>query len=144
MKPYLTLTTLASLMAIATTSQALENCPEVSEIEQIAPGIYRANGEHGEWSGVLQGVAAKTAPVQYFEMALAIQEQQPAPQYFQYCTYGLGDQNLLDLRFLAKNESDFNIKTEGDTWKKEHGPFGIIYHVCENTAPQDCKFSLIQ
>ena len=118
MKSYLTLTTLASLMAIATTSQALENCPEVSEIEQIAPGIYRANGEHGEWSGVLQGVAAKTAPVQYFEMALAIQEQQPAPQYFQYCTYGLGDQDLLDLRFLAKNESDFNIKTEGDTWKK--------------------------
>lgn len=144
MKPYLTLTTLASLMAIATTSQALENCPEVSEIEQIAPGIYRANGEHGEWSGVLQGVAAKTAPVQYFEMALAIQEQQPAPQYFQYCTYSLGDQDLLDLRFLAKNESDFNIKTEGDTWKNEHGPFGIIYHVCENTAPQDCKFSLIQ
>ena len=87
---------------------------------------------------------AKTAPVQYFEMALAIQEQQPAPQYFQYCTYGLGDQDLLDLRFLAKNESDFNIKTEGDTWKNEHGPFGIIYHVCENTAPQDCKFSLIQ
>lgn len=82
MKSYLTLTTLASLMAIATTSQALENCPEVSEIEQIAPGIYRANGEHGEWSGVLQGVAAKTAPVQYFEMALAIQEQQPAPNTF--------------------------------------------------------------
>ena len=134
----------ASLMAIPAISQAAENCPQVSNIEQVAPGIYRAGGEQGEWSGVIQGVVAKTAPLQFFEMALAIQENELAAQEFQYCAYNVGDHDRLDMRFLANNEKDFTIKTEGDAWVKEDGPFGLIYSVCEKNMPENCTFSLIQ
>lgn len=133
-----------ALMAISITSQAIESCPKVSTIEQVGPGIYRADGEHGEWSGVTQGIAEKTAPVQFFEMALAIQENERAPQEFQYCTYNVGDHDRLDMRFLAHNKKDFNVKAVGDAWKKEDGPFGLIYDVCEKNAAENCKFSLIQ
>lgn len=134
----------ASLMAVSATSQAIENCPKVSNIEQVGPGIYRATGEQGEWSGVIQGVVAKTAPVQFFEMALAIQDSELAPQEFQYCSYNVGDHDRLDMRFLANNEKDFTLKTEGDAWVKEDGPFGLIYSVCEKTMAENCTLSLIQ
>ncbi|MCF5225409.1 DUF3757 domain-containing protein, partial [Pseudomonas syringae] len=76
-----------SLMGISAVSQAMENCPAVAKIEKVSPGVYRANGNDGEWTGILQGAVAKEMPVQSFEMALATQENPVGPQRIQYCTY---------------------------------------------------------
>ncbi|WP_440072642.1 DUF3757 domain-containing protein [Pseudomonas fragariae (ex Marin et al. 2024)] len=133
-----------SLLGLSMTSQAAENCPAVSKIEQVSPGVYRASGNDGEWTGVLQGVVTKKMPVQSFDLAIAIQEGADAPQMLQHCTYNIGGREALDMRFIAKNNKDFNIKTAGSAWKKEDGPFGLVYNVCEKTSPENCKFTVVQ
>ncbi|RMS24240.1 hypothetical protein ALP69_03362 [Pseudomonas syringae pv. aceris] len=45
--------------------------------------------------------------------------------------YNIGGREALDMRFIAKNNKDFTIKTAGSAWKKEDGPFGLVYNVCE-------------
>ncbi|ALU61832.1 hypothetical protein ACA40_18920 [Pseudomonas syringae pv. lapsa] len=132
-----------SLLGLSMTSQAAENCPAVSQIEQVSPGVYRASGNDGEWTGVLQGVVTKKMPVQSFDLAIAIQEGADAPQMLQHCTYNIGGREALDMRFIAKNNKDFTIKTAGNAWKKEDGPFGLVYNVCEKTSPDNCKFTVV-
>ncbi|KFE44773.1 DUF3757 domain-containing protein [Pseudomonas congelans] len=133
-----------SLLGISMTAQATENCPAVSKIEQVSPGVYRASGHDGEWTGVLQGVVTKRMPVQSFDLAIAIQEGADAPQMLQHCTYNIGGREALDMRFIAKINKDFTVKTAGSAWKKEDGPFGLIYNVCEKTSPENCKFTVVQ
>ncbi|MCA5973421.1 MULTISPECIES: DUF3757 domain-containing protein [Pseudomonas] len=133
-----------SLLGLSMTSQAAENCPAVSKIEQVSPGVYRASGNDGEWTGVLQGVVTKKMPVQSFDLAIAIQEGADAPQMLQHCTYNIGGREALDMRFIAKNNKDFTIKTASSAWKKEDGPFGLVYNVCEKTSPENCKFTVVQ
>ncbi|ELS41744.1 DUF3757 domain-containing protein [Pseudomonas syringae] len=133
-----------SLLGLSMTSQAVENCPAVSKIEQVSPGVYRASGNDGEWTGVLQGVVTKKMPVQSFDLAIAIQEGTDAPQMLQHCTYNIGGREALDMRFIAKNNKDFTVKTAGGAWKKEDGPFGLVYNVCEKTSPENCKFTVVQ
>ncbi|MBS7424604.1 DUF3757 domain-containing protein [Pseudomonas syringae] len=133
-----------SLLGISMTAQATENCPAVSKIEQVSPGVYRASGNAGEWTGVLQGVVTKKMPVQSFDLAIAIQEGADASQMLQHCTYNIGGREALDMRFIAKNNKDFTIKTAGSAWKKEDGPFGLVYNVCEKTSPENCKFTVVQ
>lgn len=132
-----------SLLGLSMTSQASENCPAVAKIEQVSPGVYRASGNDGEWTGVLQGVVTKKMPVQSFDLAIAIQEGADAPQMLQHCTYNIGGREALDMRFIAKNNKDFTIKTAGNAWKKEDGPFGLVYNVCEKTSPDNCKFTVV-
>lgn len=112
------------LLGMSLTSQAAENCPAVEKIEQVSPGVYRASGNDGEWTGVLQGVVTKKMPVQSFDLAIAIQEGADAPQMLQYCTYNIGGREMLDMRFIAKNNKDFTVKTAGSTWKKRKWFFG--------------------
>jgi hypothetical protein len=133
-----------SLLGMSLASQATENCPAVSKIEQVSPGVYRASGHDGEWTGVLQGVVTKKMPVQSFDLAIAIQEGADAPQMLQHCTYNIGGREALDMRFIAKNNKDFTVKTAGGAWKKEDGPFGLVYNVCEKTSPENCKFTVVQ
>ncbi|WP_236444772.1 DUF3757 domain-containing protein [Pseudomonas syringae] len=133
-----------SLLGLSMTAQATENCPAVAKIEQVSPGVYRASGNDGEWTGVLQGVVTKKMPVQSFDLAIAIQEGADAPQMLQHCTYNIGGREALDMRFIAKNNKDFTIKTAGNAWKKEDGPFGLVYNVCEKTSPDNCKFTVVQ
>ncbi|WP_162885079.1 DUF3757 domain-containing protein [Pseudomonas syringae] len=133
-----------SLLGISMTAQATENCPAVSKIEQVSPGVYRASGHDGEWTGVLQGVVTKKMPVQSFDLAIAIQEGTDAPKMLQHCTYNIGGREALDMRFIAKNNKDFTVKTAGGAWKKEDGPFGLVYNVCEKTSPENCKFTVVQ
>ena len=133
-----------SLLGMSLASQAAENCPAVSKIEQVSPGVYRASGHDGEWTGVLQGVVTKKMPVQSFDLAIAIQEGADAPQMLQHCTYNIGGREALDMRFVTKNNKDFTIKTAGSAWKKEDGPFGLVYNVCEKTSPENCKFAVVQ
>lgn len=111
-----------SLLGMSLASQASENCPAVAKIEQVSPGVYRASGNDGEWTGVLQGVVTKKMTVQSFDLAIAIQEGADAPQMLQHCTYNIGGREALDMRFIAKNNKDFTIKTAGSAWKKEDGP----------------------
>ncbi|TFZ51256.1 DUF3757 domain-containing protein [Serratia proteamaculans] len=131
-------------MSFSVASQAMENCPQLKNIEEIGSGVYRADGENGEWQGVVQGVVDDKTPVKSFDMALAIKEEASAPLKLQYCAYSLGNRGVLDMRFIAKNEKDFTIQTEGDAWKEEEGAFGMINSVCEKTAPENCKFTVIQ
>ncbi|MBP1147149.1 MULTISPECIES: DUF3757 domain-containing protein [Pseudomonas] len=133
-----------SLLGMSLASQATENCPAVSKIEQVSPGVYRASGHDGEWTGVLQGVVTKKMPVQSFDLAIAIQEGADAPQMLQHCTYNIGGREALDMRFIAKNNKDFTVKTASGVWKKEDGPFGLVYSVCEKTSPENCKFTVVQ
>ncbi|CAM3464143.1 hypothetical protein BZK31_27755 [Pseudomonas floridensis] len=138
------LTIAAFLMATTLAAQASENCPAVSTIEQVSPGVYRANGKEGEWSGVRQGVIASKTPINAFKVALAIQEDRATPQTLQHCTYEIGTNDTLDMRFIAHTSGKGAIKTQGSAWKQENGPFGLIYNVCENTAPETCTFTLVQ
>jgi len=130
-----------AFMGFSAACQAMENCPSIKKIEEVGSGVYRAEGENGEWSGVRQGVVAKKTSVRSFEIAIAIQENASAPQKFQHCSYGVGNRNTLDMRFIPANEKELSIDTEGDAWKKEEGAFGLIYNVCEKTAPENCKFT---
>lgn len=144
MKKLILFTIATSLMGFSVASQAMENCPQLKNIEEVGSGVYRAEGENGEWHGVVQGVIADRTPVKSFEQALAIQEEVSAPQKLQYCSYMLETRSSLDMRFIAKNEREFTIQTEGDAWKKEDGPFGLINNIREKTAPENCKFTVIQ
>ncbi|CNI83564.1 DUF3757 domain-containing protein [Yersinia mollaretii] len=144
MKKLIVLAIGASFISFSAASQATEHCPELKKIEEAASGVYRADGVNGEWSGVLQGIVAERTPVQSFKMALAIQENASGPIKLQYCTYGVGPDKTLDMRFITKNEKDFSIQTEGNNWKTEPGPFGLIYNVCEKTSPENCKFTVHQ
>ncbi len=110
-----------SLLGISMTAQATENCPAVSKIEQVSPGVYRASGNAGEWTGVLQGVVTKKMPVQSFDLAIAIQEGADAPQMLQHCTYNIGGREALDMRFIAKNNKDFTIKLQAMPGRKKMG-----------------------
>lgn len=104
-----------SLLGLSMTSQATENCPAISEIEQVSPGVYRASGNDGEWTSVLQGVVTKKMPVQSFDLAIAIQEGADTPQMLQHCTYNIGGRGALDMRFIARKNKDFIIKTAGNS-----------------------------
>uniref|UniRef100_A0A3B0MCZ8 DUF3757 domain-containing protein n=1 Tax=Arsenophonus endosymbiont of Trialeurodes vaporariorum TaxID=235567 RepID=A0A3B0MCZ8_9GAMM len=145
MKKIVTLIIVASLLGFSLISQATENCPALNNIAG-ASGVFRADGINGEWRGVLQGIIVEKAALQSFEMALAIQESQTAPSKFQHCTYLVGDDKTLDMKFDLKNENEiereFTIQTVCNLWKKEDGPFGLIYDACEKTAPENCIFTV--
>lgn len=147
MKKIVTLIIAVSLISFSLTSQTTENCPALNKIAG-ASGVFRADGINGEWRGVLQGIITEKAALQSFEMALAIQESQTAPSKFQHCTYLVGDDKTLDMKFVLKNknenenEREFTIQTVGNLWKKEDGPFGLIYDACEKTAPENCIFTV--
>ncbi|MDR5615787.1 DUF3757 domain-containing protein [Arsenophonus sp.] len=143
MKKIVTLIIAVSLISFSLTSQTTENCPALNKIAD-ASGVFRADGINGEWRGVLQGIITEKAAVQSFEMALAIQESQTAPSKFQHCTYLIDDDKTLDMKFVLKNENEreFTIQTVGNLWKKEDGPFGLIYDACEKTAPENCIFTV--
>lgn len=145
MKKIVTMIIVASSLGFSLTSQATENCPALNKIAG-ASGVFRADGINGEWRGVLQGIITEKAALQSFEMALAIQESQTAPSKFQHCTYLVGDDKTLDMKFVLTNENEiereFTIQTVGNLWKKEDGPFGLIYDACEKTAPENCIFTV--
>lgn len=141
MKKLVFITIAASLIGFSLTSQATENCPALNKIEG-ARGVFRADGANGEWRGVLQGIVAEKTTVQSFEMALAIKESESAPIKFQHCTYRVGVDKTLDMRFIPNSEKEFTVQTVGNLWKEEAGPFGLIYKVCEKTAPENCKFTV--
>jgi hypothetical protein len=141
-KTLISIATLVPLLAISATSHAMESCPAIAKIEQVSPGVYRAAGEAGEWTGILQGVLTEKPPVQSFNLAIAIQQDANTPQTLQYCSYNIGRRDVLDMRFISKNGKDFTIKTGSAHWKKEDGPFGLIYNVCETTAPENCTFTI--
>ncbi|WP_334473821.1 DUF3757 domain-containing protein [Arsenophonus sp. PmNCSU2021_1] len=145
MKKIVTLIITVSLISFSLTSQTTENCPALNKIAG-ASDVFRADGINGEWCGVLQGIITEKAALQSFEMALAIQESQTAPSKFQHCTYLVGDDKTLDMKFVLKNknenEREFTIQTVGNLWKKEDGPFGLIYDACEKIAPENCIFTV--
>lgn len=128
MKKIVTIIIVASSLGFSLTSQATENCPALNKIAG-ASGVFRADGINGEWCGVLRGIITEKAALQSFEMALAIQESQTAPSKFQHCTYLVGDDKTLDMKFVLTNENEneiereFTIQTVGNLWKKEDGPF---------------------
>ncbi|RMN50628.1 hypothetical protein ALQ60_00159 [Pseudomonas syringae pv. papulans] len=62
---------------------------------------------------MLQGVVTKNMPVQ--SLAIAIQESADAPQMLQHCTYNIGGREALDMRFIARKNKDFIIKTAGNS-----------------------------
>ncbi|RCS21317.1 DUF3757 domain-containing protein [Phyllobacterium salinisoli] len=142
-----------SFVGVPAAAQAMEQCPATGKIKEISGGVYRANSEDGEWLGILQGLIPERTPVRSFERALAIQENLKSPLYFQYCSYQLGTDKTLDMRFIPSEEQptetksdtrkSFTIETKGDVWKKEEGPFGLIYDVCETVDPEKCQFSVI-
>lgn len=145
MKKVITFSVAASFMIFSAVSQSTEHCPELKKIEEIGRGVFRADGENeetGEWSGVLQGVVGDKTPVQSFKMALAVQETSSAPIKLQYCTYSVGLDKTLDMRFIPRYRKEFSIQVDANVWKKEIGPFGLIYNVCEKTSPENCKFTL--
>lgn len=142
MKNLIALTVAVSCVSFSAVSQAAEHCPELKEIDEIGSGVYRADGQKGEWTGVLQGIVADKVPIDSFQMALAIQENESSPIELQYCTYNVGADKTLDMRFISKNEQAFFIQPDGNTWKKENGPFGLIYNICEKTSPENCKFTV--
>ncbi|RMO77768.1 hypothetical protein ALQ33_04331 [Pseudomonas syringae pv. philadelphi] len=133
----------ASLTGMSMASQAMENCPAIAKIEKVSPGVYRAGGTDGEWTGIVQGAVANDMPVQSFDMALATQENPVGPQRMQYCTYNLDGRKTVDMRFIANVGKHIIVKTEGNAWKKEEGPLGLTYNVCEETSPENCKFTII-
>ena len=134
----------AAVMGFCAASQATENCPVLKNIEEVGSGVYRAKGERGEWLGVMRGVVAQKAPVQTFEEAITIQEGVSAPLKFQHCSYGIGKRNTLEMRFIPTAAKEFAVNLEGNAWLKQDGPFGLIYHVCAKTSPDNCKFAVIQ
>lgn len=144
MNKLLILAAVASCVSFSAVSQAAEHCPELKKIEETGSGVFRADGDNGEWLGVLQGIVADRTPVQSFKMALAIQENTSSPMKLQHCSYSVGPDKTLDMRFITKNEKEFSIQTEGNAWKKENGHFGLIYNVCEKTSPVNCKFTVHQ
>lgn len=143
MKKIITILSLITSIGFISTSQAAEHCPEISQIKEISTGIFHADGEKGEWTGVLQGLISQKTPVQSFNMALAVQEDNSSPTKLQYCTYDISHNKTLDMRFSPTNKKDFTIKIEGKVWKQEHASFGLIYNVCENTSPENCEFTVI-
>ena len=52
----------ASLMAVSATSQAIENCPKISNIEQVGPGILNRPGFSRHLASSLRD-AFQTLPV---------------------------------------------------------------------------------
>ena len=124
MKNLIALTVAVSCVSFSAVSQAAEHCPELKEIDEIGSGVYRADGQKGEWTGVLQGIVADKVPIASFQMALAIQENESSPIKLQYCTYNVGADKTLDMRFISKNEQAFFIQPDGNTWKKETGLLG--------------------
>ncbi|MFH7396999.1 DUF3757 domain-containing protein, partial [Pseudomonas syringae group genomosp. 7] len=65
------------------------------------------------------------------------------PLMLQHCTYNIGGREARALRFFAKNNKDFSVKSAGSVWKKEDGPFGLVYNLCEKTSPENCKFTVV-
>lgn len=141
MKKLLTFSIAASLIYFSLITHATENCPPLNKIEG-GRGVFRADGVNGEWRGVLQDTIPEKTTVQAFERALAIQESQLAPIKFQHCSYCVGVDTTLDMRFIPDNEKEFTIETVGSVWQKEDGPFGLIYDVCEKTMPENCEFTV--
>lgn len=142
MNKLIALTVAVSCLSYSALSQASENCPELNKIEEIGSGVFRADGNNGEWSGVLQGFVADRTPVRSFKEVIAIQADTASPIKLQYCTYDVGPDKKLDMRFTIKSGNEYSIKTEGDKWIKETGPIGLIYSVCGNTEPELCIFSV--
>lgn len=134
----------ALFVSIPVTSRAMEQCPAAEKIKEIHHGVFLADSENGEWLGILQGVIPEKTPSLSFERAIAIQEKEASPLKFQHCSYHLGvaEHRTLDMRFLPKAGENFTIKTEGDVWKKEEGPFGLIYSVCDDRDPGKCAFHI--
>lgn len=95
MKNLIALTVAVSCVSFSAVSQAVEHCPELKKIEETGSGIYRADGQKGAWAGIWQGIVADKAPVDSFQMALAIQENESSPIKFQYCTYYAGSDKTL-------------------------------------------------
>lgn len=143
MKKIVSVITFVSLISFISTVQATEHCPEPSKIEEVSSGVYKANGENGEWSGVLQGIFAQQTSVQSFRSSIAIQQDNSAPLKLQYCSYDINHNNKLDMRFIPHNNKEFTIKPEGKYWVTENGPFSLIYNICENTAAKNCTFTII-
>lgn len=144
MQKLIVLAVAASCVSFSALSQAAEHCPELKKIEEIGRGVFRADGNSGDWSGVLQGNLADNPPIRSFEMALAIQENAASPVKLQHCTYRVGAGKTLDMHFITINEKEFTIQTKGSSWKNETGDFGLIYNVCEKTSPENCKFTINQ
>lgn len=131
----------SSFILYSSISFASEHCPSFDTINEIGNGVYRAGGNEGEWIGVMQGIVNQKPPILSFENALAVRNNINAPLKMQYCHYRAGPTQIIDMRFVAKDEEQTNIATLGEQWKDEQGPFGLIYRICENQAPEECKFN---
>ncbi|SHN22103.1 Protein of unknown function [Pseudomonas asturiensis] len=131
------------LMGLSTASLAIEHCPAASAISQDSAGIYTAKGEKGNWTSKTP-VNKLDLGRASFQKATVLQADENSPQKFQTCVYKADYGMSLDIYFVPKNEEEFTVKTEGDSWKKEPGYFGSISYVCENTQPENCTFSLVQ
>ncbi len=119
-------------------------CPDISQITEVgSSGIFRASDDQGEWLGSLSGVIKNDTRLKSFEMALVVQEKKEELQKLQYCSYRMeGELSSLNMRYSPKGETTYNVTTEGDAWKEEEGPFGLIYYVCENSSPENCRFTV--
>ncbi|MGL5486399.1 MAG: DUF3757 domain-containing protein [Shewanella sp.] len=129
------LSIVASLL-LSNASIAEEHCPTLTNIKEVASGIFISNGIDGKWIGLINGFLPTQTKVKSFEMALAIQKT------LKYCTYDTSF-GKLDMKFETTSGKPFSIETIGEQWHDEDGPFGITYTVCENTTPENCKFTVI-
>ncbi|MEE5058907.1 DUF3757 domain-containing protein [Pseudomonas alliivorans] len=138
------LATATLLIGLSTASQAMENCPAASAIARDAAGVYVAKGEQGEWTSKTSINMLPLGSGITFLNTTVFQPDEKSPQELQKCIYKTKDGTSLDMYFVATNKKEFTVKTEGASWKKEPGYFGSINHVCENTQPENCTFSLVQ
>ncbi|MEE4129389.1 DUF3757 domain-containing protein [Pseudomonas viridiflava] len=132
------------LMGLSTASQAMESCPAASTIIQDSAGIYTARGEQGEWTSKTPVNKLNLGPNITFLNATVLQADEKSPQELQKCIYKTQDGMSLDLYFITTNKKEFTVNIQGASWKAEPGYFGSINNVCENTTPENCRFTIVQ
>ena len=145
MKLISSLTVIACTL-LSTPSIAVEHCPAVTNIKEVASGIFVSVGTDGKWIGLKNGFLPSITKVKSFGYGLAFEKSEgmnslPHNREIKHCNYDT-TAGKLDMKFETASGKPFSIETIGDEWREEEGQFGITYVVCENTAPENCKFSV--
>lgn len=118
------------------------SCPSIANIKG-ARGTFVASEAQGEWIGVLSSTISDRLTMQSFERGLMIQEG--TTFHVPTCSYRLSDsEQLLDMYYTpdAHHPTPMTVVPDGAHWKKEAGPFGLTYGVCEGVSPTECTFTL--
>lgn len=135
MKLMFSLTVIACTL-LSSPSIAEEHCPALTNIKEVASGIFISIGNDGKWVGLINGFLPSATKINSFDYAIAIEKE------LKYCSYETTF-GPLDMRFETTSGKPFSIETLGEEWRDEEGPFGITYTVCDNTTPEMCRFRVI-